>query len=98
MNESELIRQVAKNTGRRVSEVKVVMDTCWEAIAAALAAGESVTVTGMGTFEVHTRQPKRGRDLQTGGVLPLPARRVPFFRVSRRLRDRVSKENSESEL
>jgi DNA-binding protein HU-beta len=56
-----------------------------------LAKGEKVQLTGFGTFEVKQREAKIGRDPRTKENIQIPATKIPVFKPSKGLRDRVSK-------
>ena len=66
------------------------MDTLIEAICARLVAGESVMISGIGTFGLRDKRARLGRNPRTGEEAPIPARRVVTFRASAKLRKRVA--------
>jgi integration host factor subunit beta len=56
----------------------------------ALAGGERIEIRGFGSFSLHYRPPRVGRNPKTGASVPLPSRRVPHFKPGKELRDRVN--------
>ena len=63
---------------------------CWSAYAAALEAGESVKISGFGTFSVRQKGRRVGRNPKTGKEVPILPRRVLVFRPSHVLKARVN--------
>jgi DNA-binding protein HU-beta len=61
-----------------------------ESVADALKNGEKVIIPGFGTFGVKMRPAKQGRNLFTGERIMIPARNVPSFKASKRLKDAVA--------
>ena len=74
---------------RRDSEV--IIDTMFEAIVGALRAGDKVEVRGFGSFRTRQRNSRTGRNPKTGVSVPVPAKKVPFFKPSKELRELVAK-------
>ena len=56
----------------------------------ALAAGESVTFTGFGSFKVKSRRSRLARNPRTGDAVDVPAKRVPYFKASNELKERLN--------
>lgn len=65
------------------------MTAALEAIAAAVARGESVTLAGFGTFERRSRAARAGRNPRTGAAMEIPAGVSPAFRAAAAFRRRV---------
>ena len=89
MNRKQLAEAVADGAGvsraTAARAVEVVLDT----VAERLADGESVTIPGFGTFAVHERSARTGRNPQTGETIEIAASRVPAFKAGKALRDRL---------
>ena len=73
---------------RRDSEV--IVETMFEAIVGALKAGDKVEVRGFGSFRTRQRNSRTGRNPKTGVSVPVPAKKVPFFKPSKELRELVA--------
>ena len=56
----------------------------------ALAQGERIEIRGFGSFSLHYRPPRLGRNPKTGDSVALPAKHVPHFKPGKELRERVS--------
>ena len=90
MNKKELIDAVADGTDVGRAAAGTVVDVVLETIAGRLAAGESVTVPGFGTFEVRERGARTGRNPRTGEALEIAASRVAAFKPGKALRHRLN--------
>jgi len=65
------------------------MDACLEAVIKALKRGDKVQLTGFGSFEVRRRKARKGKNLQTGATITIPASKVPVFKAGKGLKDAV---------
>ena len=75
-------------------EVEVMVNTVIESLVAALRRGERIEIRGFGSFIVKQRQARDGRNPRTGRRVAVAAKRVPFFKVGKDLRQRVNGEKS----
>ena len=91
MNKSELTAIAAEHAGISKKDAERLINAAIDAASAALAKGEKVQLTGFGTFEVKHREAKIGRDPRTKESIQIPATKIPVFKPSKGLRDRVSK-------
>lgn len=86
----ELIDQLAERTQLPKNVTEKFIDALGEATQAALAAGEEVTLPGIGKLSVKERAAREGRNPQTGQTLTIPARKVPGFTALKILKDAVN--------
>ena len=91
MNKTELVNAVAEKTQLKKKDVKLVIDTLFETIAAALEKGEKVQLVDFGTFEVKKMEGRTGVNPRTKAKIKIPARKVPKFRPGKVLKTRVNK-------
>lgn len=91
MTRSELIAIMAEHAGISKQDAERMVSVLTDTVTQALEQGEKVQLAGFGTFEVKERQPKVGRDIHTHEPITIPAARVPVFRPSKSLKDRVAK-------
>lgn len=89
MNKAQLIGEVAKRAGLTKKAAALAVDATFNAIRDALAAGKSVRLIGFGTFAVRKRAARKGRNPQTKAVINIPAKKVPVFRPSSQLKEKV---------
>ena len=92
MTKADLVEQVADAIGGRVTkkECALAVDAFLAAVKEALARGEGIEIRGFGTFKVRHRKARRGNP-KTGEPVEVPARRVPVFRPSKLLCNRVDR-------
>jgi integration host factor subunit beta len=69
---------------------EVVVDTVFDAVIQALQAGDKIEIRGFGSFRIRQRKPRTGRNPKTGDKVEVPAKRVPYFKPSKELRDLVN--------
>lgn len=91
MNKTELIAAAAESTGLTKKDTEKVLNAALESIAAALAQGDKVQISGFGSFEVKEREARVGRNPQTGEAMDIAASRIPAFKAGKALKDRVAK-------
>ncbi|EIJ42671.1 integration host factor, beta subunit [Beggiatoa alba B18LD] len=91
MTKSELIEAIAqKQTQLAHKDIDLAVKTLLEHMAQALANGERIEIRGFGSFSLHFRPPRVGRNPKTGDAVSLPAKHVPHFKPGKELRDRVN--------
>ena len=91
MNKPDLIAAAAESTGLTKKDTEKVLNAALESIAAALAQGDKVQISGFGSFEVKEREARVGRNPQTGEAMEIAASRIPAFKAGKALKDRVAK-------
>ena len=91
MNKTELIAIAAENAGMTKKDTERVLNAAIDAITASLVKGEKVQLSGFGTFETKSREPRVGRNPHTKEEIHIPATRVPGFKASKALKDTVAK-------
>jgi len=96
MTKSELIDIIARNQNQLpYKDVELSVKTLIEQMAQALAAGERIEIRGFGSFALHFRPPRIGRNPKTGESVALSGKYVPHFKPGKELRERVN-ENRET--
>jgi len=93
MTKADLVKEVSKSTGVTKKDAAIVLDSLLIAISDALVEGERIEIRGFGTFNVKTREVREGRNPKTGETVQIPQRRVPCFKFSRELKNRVLEDN-----
>lgn len=89
MNKSELINEVARKTGLSRREAEAGVQAMLDLIAKELAKGGKITLTGFGTFDVGKRKARSGVNPRTGSAIKIPASKMPRFKPSRTVRNKV---------
>jgi integration host factor subunit beta len=89
MTKGELIDIIAEREGFNLKKAEIVVNTIFDAMGEALARGERVEIRGFGSFEVREYEAYRGRNPKTGEEVYVQAKRAPFFKTGKELRERV---------
>jgi integration host factor subunit beta len=90
MTKAELIDEVSKVTSISKKDTETIVNTIFDNITDALARGDKVELRGFGSFRIRHRNSRRGRNPKTGSSVDVPQKRVPFFKVGKRLRETVN--------
>jgi integration host factor subunit beta len=69
---------------------EMIVETIFGSIVRALRTGEKIEIRGFGSFRTRQRQPRIGRNPKTGTRVDVPAKRIPFFKPSKELKDLVN--------
>lgn len=91
MNKTELIATVAEVAALSKKDAEKAVNATFDAITAALEAGEKVSLVGFGAFDVKERAARMGRNPRTKEEVEIPATRVPLFKAGKALKDTVAK-------
>ena len=91
MIRSELVRLIAEsNPHLTIRDVERVVSTVFDQITAALADGRRVELRGFGAFSTRGRDARTGRNPRTGSAVAVAAKRVPYFKPGKELRERLN--------
>jgi nucleoid DNA-binding protein len=90
MTKQDIVEDIALRTGLTKKEVAEAVELFLKNIGQALAEGQHLEIRGFGTFKVKHRKARMARNPRTGEAVPVPERKVPVFKVSKMLKDRVA--------
>ncbi|MBK1673615.1 integration host factor subunit beta [Ectothiorhodospira shaposhnikovii] len=91
MTKSELIDILArKQSHLAYKDVELSVKTMLEQMSQALATGDRIEIRGFGSFSLHFRPPRVGRNPKTGETVSLPGKYVPHFKPGKEMRERVN--------
>jgi integration host factor subunit beta len=91
MTKSELIELIAaKQTQLSLKDVELAVKTIIEQMSETLSTGNRIEIRGFGSFSLHYRAPRIGRNPKTGESVGLAGKYVPHFKPGKELRDRVN--------
>ncbi len=90
MTKAELIEEVSRVVEMSRKDSEVIVETIFDSIVRALRTGEKIEIRGFGSFRTRQRQPRIGRNPKTGTRVEVPAKRIPFFKPSKELKDLVN--------
>ena len=97
MTKAELVDEVARAAELNKRDAEVIVETVFESIVSALHKGEKVELRGFGSFRTRERGPRRGRNPKTGEPVDVPAKRVPYFKPGKELKEFFTDEPGESD-
>lgn len=90
MTKSELIDRLADQQKHlKHEDVELAVKSLLEQMSSALAEGDRIEIRGFGSFSLHYREPRMGRNPKTGEAVALPGKHVPHFKPGKLLRERV---------
>ena len=90
MTKSELIEAIAARGELTKARAEMVVNCVFDAMTEALQRGEGIEIRGYGSFTVRPYKPYAGRNPRTGEPVPVPAKRLPFFKVGKELKELVN--------
>jgi integration host factor subunit beta len=90
MTKADLVDQVTALGSLTRRDGEVIVETFFEGVIEAVAADNKVEIRGFGSFRTRQRNARTGRNPKTGDKVEVPAKRVPYFKPSKELRDMVN--------
>ena len=90
MTKSELIDAIAGRGELTKARAELVVNCVFDAMMEAIERGDGIEIRGFGSFTVRPYKPYSGRNPRTGEPVPVPAKRLPFFKVGKDLRELVN--------
>lgn len=91
MTKSELIQRLADlNPHLYLRDVEKIVETVFDEISDALVRGDRVELRGFGAFSVKEREARLGRNPRTGDSVQVEAKRLPFFKTGKALREKLN--------
>jgi len=91
MTKSELIEAVAaKVTNFSRKDVEIIVETLFESMAQSLSQGDKVEIRGFGSFKIKERDGRQGRNPKSGENIFIDAKKVPFFKAGKEIRERIN--------
>lgn len=90
MTKASITNNVYERVGVTKKEAAEYVNAVFETMKQTLEDGEEVKISGFGKFEVRQKGERIGRNPRTGEPIPIPARKVPRFKVSQVLKDELN--------
>ena len=87
MTKAELVEEVSEKTGLPKKQAEIVVNTVFESIVETLKTGEKIELRGFGSFRIRQRDSRTGRNPKTGDKVDVPAKRIPYFKPGKELRE-----------
>lgn len=90
MNKSELIDSMAEKTGMSKADLNRALEAFVDSVGDVVAAGDTLSLVGFGTFSVRDRSARTGRNPRTGEEIAIAAAKIPAFKPGKALKDKAS--------
>ena len=90
MTKADLVEEVTKIGDLTRRDAEIIVETIFDAVVGALREGDKIEIRGFGSFRIRQRNARTGRNPKTGTKVDVPAKKVPFFKPSKELRDLVN--------
>ena len=90
LTKADLIEEVLRVTELPRKESETIVETIFESIIDALQKGDKIEIRGFGSFRTRQRRGRMGRNPKTGEKVEVPAKKIPFFKPSKELKDFVN--------
>ena len=90
MIKADLIDEVSRVVEIPRRDAEVVVETMLQIMVQALRAGDKVEIRGFGRFDTRQRSGRMGRNPKSGQAVEVPAKRIPFFKPSKQMRELIN--------
>jgi integration host factor subunit beta len=90
MTKSELIEAIAARGELTKTRAEALVGCVFDSMVEAMRENEGIEIRGFGSFTVRPYKPYDGRNPRTGQPVPVPAKRLPFFKVGKELKELVN--------
>lgn len=97
MTKAELVEDVARAAELTKKDAERLVEIVFESIIETLNHGEKIELRGFGSFRVRERGARRGRNPKTGDPVSIPAKRVPYFKPGKELKELINDDNPASQ-
>ncbi|RMH16436.1 MAG: integration host factor subunit beta [Acidobacteria bacterium] len=94
MTKAELVEEVAHMTHLTKKHAEIIVNTVLDSIIESLRDGDKIELRGFGSFRIRHRGPRIGRNPKTGEKVPVPAKRIPYFKPGKELRELLNPQRS----
>jgi integration host factor subunit beta len=95
MTKAELVEKVAIQINLTKKQTEVIVNTVFQSITDSLAEGDKVELRGFGSFRIRERNARVGRNPKSGEKVEVPAKKVPFFKAGKELKELVDEKGLE---
>lgn len=93
MTKAELVEDVARAAELTKKDAERLVEIVFESIIDTLNQGEKIELRGFGSFRVRKRGARRGRNPKTGDPVDIPAKRVPYFKPGKELKELINEDD-----
>ena len=90
MTKAELVEEVANGSDLTKKDAEVIVQTVLDSIVESLKTGQKIELRGFGSFRVRNRSSRQGRNPKTGSTVKVPAKKVPYFKPGKELKELIN--------
>jgi integration host factor subunit beta len=90
MTKADLIDEVSRAVEMTRKDSESIVETIFDSVVRALRRSEKIEIRGFGSFRTRQRKPRTGRNPKTGEKVEVPAKKIPFFKPSKELKDLIN--------
>ncbi len=90
MTTAELVEEVAAQADLTKKDAEVIVQTVLDSITDSLQKGEKIELRGFGSFRIRNRSSRQGRNPKTGSGVSVPAKKVPYFKPGKDIKDLIN--------
>lgn len=90
MTKADLIEEVARVVEMTRKDSEEIVEAIFDSVVKSLRNGDKIEIRGFGSFRTRQRQARIGRNPKTGAQVEVPAKRIPYFKPSKELKDLVN--------
>ena len=91
MTKAELVDEIAREADLTRKHSEVIVDAVFSSVIEALQGGDKIELRGFGSFRVRHRASRTGRNPKTGEGVLVPAKKVPYFKPGKELRELINR-------
>ncbi len=92
MTKADLIEEISRVCEFTRKDSEVIVEAIFDSVVRALREGDKIEIRGFGSFRTRQRKARIGRNPKTGARVDVPAKRIPYFKPSKELKDLVNQE------
>jgi integration host factor subunit beta len=92
MTKAELVDEIGRQASLTRKHSEVIVDAVFSSIVEALQRGDKIELRGFGSFRIRRRGSRTGRNPKTGAGVVVPAKRVPYFKPGKELRELINRD------
>ena len=94
MTKADLIEEVSRLAELTRKDSEIIVETIFESVVNSLRAGDKIEVRGFGSFRTRSRKPRVGRNPKTGARVEVAAKKIPYFKPSKELKDLINHDHA----
>lgn len=90
MTKADLVEEVIRVSSLSKKQAEIIVNTVFDSVVEALQRDDKIELRGFGSFRVRRRRSRQGRNPKTGDRVAVPAKRIPYFKPGKELKDLIN--------